>query len=103
MALIVSFGMPAFIGSNAMLAMGKIRATESIAMGGTTTIAAQDGEWAFIRNTETAAIKVAHGLVPDASATTATAQTSAYYGLGIDQDLPVAVKTGDKFSAAAIS
>lgn len=102
MSLHVSFQMPAFAGSNDIGSIGSVRASEAIAADATGSLTAEDGEIAFICNTGTSVLYIAHGSTPDASATTKTPATSARYaipsGLGV---VPVRVYAGDKFAVAS--
>lgn len=103
MALLVSFGKPGYLGSLAVLGLGECRVSESVALGGTTTNAAQDGEIALLISTESAATYVAQGLTPDASATTATNATEARQAIPPLALVPMEMKAGEKIAFAALS
>lgn len=101
MAIYVTFSQPGWGGSNAAPFVGRGRASEAIADGATGALTARDGEVAIVVNTGAAVTYVAHGVTPDASATTGTSDTSARVAIPAGAFMPVACKTGDKFAAAA--
>lgn len=88
----------------ARAAIGNVARSEPIADAATGNLAAADGETAAVCNTGAAAVYVAHGTTPDATATTATAETSAQYFLGVNSGYhEVKVKAGDKFAVVAVA
>lgn len=104
MPLYVAFQQPGPIGDNSAQAIGDVRTSEAITAGNTGAKAAQDGEIAFISNTESSPLYVAHGKVPDTSATDKTVKTTARYLIPASSPIvAVSVKTGDKFAAASVS
>lgn len=95
----VSMMKPGGLGTINQVGIGDCRAAETVSsFPGTTTIAAADGEIAYIASTEAAAVILAHGTTPDAAATAKTAATSAGYALQPGQYLAVALKVGDKIN-----
>lgn len=103
MAVKVSFIRPKGIGAIEAPAIGSCRVCETIAVPGTTTAAALDGEIAVIVSTEATAVIAAHGSAPDAAATASTVATSAGYGIPPGQTVPVVLSAGDKISIKAFA
>lgn len=78
MSVVVSFVKTRNIGpSDAAPGIGRVRATEVLALDGTTTETVQASEIILIGNGEASMILAAFGLDPDADATEETADTSA--------------------------
>lgn len=102
MAVLVAFMRPAGIATLANLAVGEVRAYESVALSGDMSTVALDGEWAMVVSTETATVKGAVGSAPDPAATAATTVTSAAYPVPAGIPVPVALKAGDKLKFAAL-
>lgn len=102
MAVIVSFMRPGGLGSIHAVGIGHCRVTEALALDGTTTAAALDGEIAILVNTEADAVLAANGDTPNATATAFTNDTSAGYAIPAGTMIPVALKAGDKINVKAI-
>lgn len=88
------------------LSMGLVRTHEALAVGSTSAgaNAVQNGDVAVLWNSETAAIYVAHGSVPDPTLTTAHTTpgvSTARYPLAAGERMTVSVKPGDLFKAAS--
>lgn len=103
MAIKVTMMKPAGLGSVAVLGAGFARVCETIAVGGTTTIAAQDGEFALVASTETIAVIAAQGSTPVATAIAATATTYAGQTIQPNETVPFAMRVGDKIAVAAFA
>lgn len=94
----ISMGKPSLVGNLSVLAFGQFRVSETVSVGGTTTITAQQGEIALLVSTESGTVNASHGVTPDAAATAATAATSAGYGVPPGVPYPVALQPGDKIN-----
>ena len=80
--------------------IGRVRATEVLASGTSSTVAA-DGDVLIVTNDSGSAIKVAVGTTPVAATTTATLTSSAYFSvLPNTQSPPFVLKAGDKIAIA---
>jgi hypothetical protein len=86
-------------------AAGRIRKKEVLSVASTSTITAEQGEYALVLNTETTAILVAFGSTPDAQATTETTATSAGLGIpsGLESPLLGPLATGDKINVKTVA
>jgi acyl-coenzyme A thioesterase PaaI-like protein len=104
MSLVVSYLRPVTAGGGATAA-GRVRKKEVISVPATTTITAEEGEFAHVFNTETAVTLVAYGSTPDAQAATATSATSAgiTVAAGLDGPLLGPLATGDKVNAKTVA
>lgn len=97
----VSFIKPRLMGSIHAWSPGDCRASETVAIvagTGTSTLAAEAGEVAWLVSTEIVSVVAAHGATPDAATTTQTPATTAGYGLPLGAVVSVAVKAGDRFN-----
>lgn len=103
MTVVVAFIKPGGIGNDAAPGVAECRVSEQITVPGTTTAAAEDGEYVLIVSGEANVIRCAHGKSPDAAATAETHDTTAGYPIPPLQSCAVAVKTGDKVSLKALS
>lgn len=83
----------------------RIRKKEVISVPATSTITAEQGEFAIVLNTETTAVLVAYGSTPDGVAVTETSATSAGLGIpaGLESALLGPLNTGDKVSVKAVA
>lgn len=104
MTVVVSFITSGGIASG-VSGIGRVRAQERIAVGGTTATAAQVGETVLIGNGEANMIAVAWGTAPDAAATAENGTvTSAGYPIGAGMvGIPVVPGAGAKINAKAVS
>lgn len=99
MAVQVIFFTPRGIGSAHAPGVGEIRAREAVSIPGSTTATVQSGEAVVVLNEESAAVLVAHGTTPDATATASTAATSAGYPVPAGQvSPPILAATGAKIN-----
>lgn len=101
MPLKVSFMTPAYAGAIENLALGFCRACETLTVGVVSTLTARDGEIMMLLSTETAAIVVAVGSVPNGAAQVATAATSAGVPLAPNTLVPMQCRVGDKIEFEA--
>lgn len=99
----VSFMRPGTLGAVDAIGVGACRVCETLTLPGTTTAAALPGEIVLMVSTETGACIAAHGSTPSAVATTATAATSAGYGIPTGVAIAVAVQGGDKINVQAFA
>ena len=100
----VSFLRPRTAGGGATAASA-IRKKEVINLASTTTITAEEGEYAIVLNTEATAVLVAYGSTPDAQAATSTAATSAGIAIasGLEGPLLGPLTAGDKVNVKAVA
>lgn len=101
MTVVVSFVKPQGAG---VIGMGRVRVRENIAIPGSTTALAEDGEVIIIGNAETSMVAAAWGTTPDAAALAATAVTTAGVPIGAgDVSYPIQPKVGDKVNIKAVT
>ncbi|TQN59597.1 hypothetical protein FLX27_22045 [Agrobacterium tumefaciens] len=104
MSVVVSFFKPGGIGGvGAAPGIGYCRATEVLAVPGTTTTASQAGEMILIVSSESNVVRVAHGNTPDAAAAAATSDTTAGYPVAPGIMVPVAPGIGHKINVKALA
>jgi hypothetical protein len=103
MAVKVCFMRAVSVGEGKGLGYGSCRASETVAVPGTTTGAALAGEYVLVLSTETAAVLMAVGSAPNAAAVAETAATSAAMPLPPLTEKPVVVSAGDKLAFAAFA
>ena len=104
MSAVVCFLRPRTAGGGATAA-NNVRKKEVLTVPSTSTITAEDGEYAIVFNTEATAILVAWGSTPDAQAVTQTAATMAGLGVaaGLESPLLGPLALGDKVSAKVVA
>lgn len=100
MTVVVSFMKPGFSINAPMISNCRVR--EDIALDGTTTAVAQDGEVALVGNAESSMIAVAFGTTPDPDATVATAATSAGIPVAAGGLCTLVLPVGAKVAAKAL-
>lgn len=103
MAVQVIFFKPAGMGRFDAPAVGEIRCREAVTIPNTTTATVQDGEYVVVLNEEAAAVLVAHGSTPSATATASTPATSAGFPVAAGQVGPaIRPATGAKINVADV-
>lgn len=86
MTITVSFVRPSELTSYPGIGINQVRKMETLAVGGTTTTVAEDGEFIVIGNDESSMIRAAIGTAPDADATSENGTvTTAGYPIGAGQ------------------
>lgn len=101
MTVVVSFIKPQGAG---VIGMGDVRVRENLAVTGTTTAQAQDGEIIIIGNNETSMVAVAWGTTPDGAALAKTAATTAGVPIGAGAvSYPITPKPGDKINVKVVT
>jgi len=104
MSVVVSFLTPKGVGSVSSPGIGDVRVRETLALNGTTTAAANEGEVVIIGNTETSMVFAAFGTTPNAAASASTSATSAGFPIGAGQVTgAILLKKGDKVNVKALS
>ena len=104
MAVLVSFMQAAGIGSLHAPAIGRVRATETVSVPGSTSNTAQSGEFVIVTNTGDAFVLAGHGTVPDAAATVETGATSAGVPIPPQSSSTVLIlATGSKVNVKALA
>jgi len=101
MPIHVAFQEASFAGSYGVPALGDARVSETVLDAATGSLTAENGEVAIVSNVGSAVCYVAHGSVPDGSATVRTGLTSARYAIPVGGVVPFRVNAGDKFAVEA--
>lgn len=104
MSVVVSFVRVKGIGSASAPGIGGVRATEVVALDGTTTESTQEDEVILIGNAEASMILAAFGSTPDAAATEETPATSSGFPIAagtVTGGIPA--PEGSKVSVKAIA
>lgn len=95
MSVVVSFVKPTSRGSAAS-GIGSVRASETLAVGGTTTSKVDDGEMVIVGNAESSMVVVAFGTAPDAAVNGVPVPSG---GLSY----PMFPNTGDRINVKAVT
>lgn len=103
MTVKVSFMTPAGIGSVTAPGIGRVRLTETVALGGVTAGSAAEGEVAYVWNGEADGILAAHGSTPDAVTAAENKDSSAGIAVPAGQATVLVVAENAKISVKAMA